>query len=120
MSLVTNIILSFSIDEDSYESDEGDDIYALMVPINAWLTEHRYGAFGRDADHISGGNKHLETPLYVAAFNLFSLNEFVDMLRTLPWHEPRSVQVFVQEQEEDKFRLIEPFAHKSGLGENEA
>jgi hypothetical protein len=107
MSYVTNVLLSFSVMEDSYETD-GEDIYSIMTLVNTWLMERGYGAFGQHVDHVSGGHKHLETPLFAAGFNMFDLGDFLDMLRTLPWKEPSNVQVFVQEQDEDKFRIIEP------------
>ena len=66
------------------------------------------GAFGQDADTISGGHKHLETPVYVAAFNDFRLEEFSAMLRKLPWKEPEHVQVFVQDQDADTFTVMAP------------
>jgi hypothetical protein len=96
MSSVTNIILSFSIVEDRF---------SLMDDINSWLTKEDYGAFGYDADALGSGTKRLETPVYVAAFNLFDVHAFLDFVKDLPWQEPDCVQVFVQEQEEDKFRV---------------
>ena len=107
MSVVTNLLLSFSVMEEGLDGWDRDG-YALMTPINAWLTAHGYGAFGQDADQVSGGTKHLEVPLYVAAFNSFQLDEFLAMLRTLPWIEPACVQVFVQEEDEDTFRVMKP------------
>ena len=110
MSNVTNVLLSFSVMEEKVQGWDSDSPYILMNTINAWLMERSYGAFGQDVDHVSGGHKHLETPLYAAGFNYFNLDDFLNMLRTLPWKEPENVQVFVQEQDEDKFRLIEPCA----------
>lgn len=108
MSYVTNVLLSFSITED-YDTDAtGEDIYHVMMTINAWLTDHGYGAFGQNADHVAGGHKHLEMPLYVAGFNYFVLSDFLTMLRALPWREPDAVQVFVKEQDESKFTMVEP------------
>lgn len=103
MSVVTNIILSFSIMEN--EISDIEDSYTNMVLINNWLRKHDHGAFGEDATIASGGEKHLETPVYLAAFNFFDLDEFLAFLRTLPWEEPENVQVFVQGQEEEKFTV---------------
>jgi len=107
MSVVSNVIFSFHISEDSYE--KGDNItYPNMEKINTWLQENKYGSFSVDADVISGGRKHLETPLFVAAFNYFNLDEFCAFVRSLKWEYPGCVQIFIEEQEDDKFRLIEP------------
>lgn len=109
MSVVSNVIFSFSISEDSYEKDD-DTFYPNMEKINNWLQENSYGVFSVDADVISGGIKHLETPLFVAAFNHFSLEDFCNFVRSMKWEYPDFVQVFIQEQQDDKFRLIEPCA----------
>ena len=106
MSLVTNVILSFHLLEARSESPDGEYRYALMYPLNAWLTEQGYGPFGPDADRVAGGTKHLETPLYVAAFNYLDVDAFMARLRTLPWEYPSAVQVFLQTQEENTFRLM--------------
>ena len=109
MSVVSNVIFSFSISEESYEK-ENDTIYPIMENINNWLQENKYGVFSVDADVISGGRKHLETPLFVAAFNHFRLEDFCNYVRSLKWEYPDCVQVIIQEQNDDKFRLIEPCA----------
>ena|SRR3989304_6316184 len=109
MSVVSNVIFSFSISEDSYEKED-DILYPNMEKINNWLEENNYGIFSVDVDVVSGGRKDLETPLFVAAFNYFSIDNFCNFIRSLKWEYPDFVQVFIQEQEDDKFRLIEPFA----------
>jgi len=109
MSVVSNVIFSFSISEYSYEKEE-DDIYPNMEKINNWLQENSYGVFSVDVDAISGGKKHLETPLFVATFNYFNIKDFCNFVRSLKWECPDCVQVIIQEQEDDKFRLIEPCA----------
>lgn len=110
MSDVTNILLSFDICEE--EDDPGDVMgetsdYTMLTQINAWLAP-RYGAFGVDADWIAGGTKHLEAPLYIAAFNHFDLDAFCAFLRTLPWLYPQHVQLFVQEENDNCWRLLTP------------
>ena len=109
MSVVSNVIFSFSISEDSYEKED-DILYPNMEKINNWLEENNYGIFSVDVDVVSGGRKNRETPLFVAAFNYSSIDNFCNFIRSLKWEYPDFVQVFIQEQEDDKFRLIEPFA----------
>jgi len=109
MSVVSNVIFSFSILENNYEK-ENDIFYLNMEKINDWLEEHGYGVFSVDVDIISGGRKRLETPLFVAAFNHFNLKDFCDFVRSMTWEYPDFVQVIIQEQDADKFRLIEPCA----------
>ncbi len=102
MSDVTNVILSFSINENEIAEDQ----YVNVIKLNTWLDNHGYGVFGRDADDIAGGNKHLETPLYVAAFNYFGSRAFADFVEFLTWNEPENVQLLIQEQNENKFMFL--------------
>ncbi len=106
MSLVTNIVFAFSIIE---ENDPGDeDKYLLVEKINQWLSERGYGEFG-DADQSNRGFKALEIPTYVGAFNFLMLDEFLEFIKALPWKEPENVQIFIKEQGDEKYRLLEPF-----------
>lgn len=107
MSHVTNVILVFSVLEAYDEGEDGEDRYHVMTAINEWLRTQGHFPFGRHADHSSGGDKHLEVPIYVAAFNYFRLDDFLEMLKELPWKEPRLVQVFVMDQDDDRFSVFE-------------
>ena len=80
MSVVSNVIFSFSISEDSYEKED-DILYPNMEKINNWLEENNYGIFSVDVDVVSGGRKNLETPLFVAAFNYFSIDNFCNFIK---------------------------------------
>jgi hypothetical protein len=54
-----------------------------------------------------GGNKMLECEVYPAAFNHLDLEELVRAIRGVEWDDPLSVQLFVQEQEEDRLREVD-------------
>jgi hypothetical protein len=57
-----------------------------------------------------GGNKYLEACLFIGAFDnrcLQGLDGFLAHLRSIRWECPESVQVFVLEQDDDRFRLID-------------
>ena len=58
-----------------------------------------------------GGTKMLETNVYIGSFNYLNLSDLVEHLKTqVRWtDDPRNVQLIVQEQHDDKFRIIEPF-----------
>lgn len=53
-----------------------------------------------------GGNKFLETPLYIGAYNNFDILSFIDYLKLIDWEEIEKVQVIVQEQDDDTFKMI--------------
>ncbi len=104
MSVVTNIILSFSIiDEDDEETTRDD---ARLVQINKFFNNRR--GFMEIADDCIGGSKRLEHPTFIGAFNYFDLNGFIRHLETLKWVEPENVQVFVCEQEQDRYIQVYP------------
>ena len=102
MSNVTNIILTFGICEDEVDEDK----YILMETVNNWLAEQGHPPFGEDADICSGGSKHLECPLYIAAFKNFPTETFLGLVFGLPWDEPENVQVFIKDEEDERFTLI--------------
>ncbi len=98
MSEVTNLILSFSPDEDAP---------AREAELNAWLRVERGYDFLATwrADGCFGGGP-LEVPLYVGAFNHFDLEALVAFLPTLPWVRPQSVQVIVCGQHDDHWHEV--------------
>lgn len=107
MSHITNVILTFSIMEDFHDTfDDGEAIYDLMNSINTWLSENGHRSFGHSAGRVSG-DRYLETPLYIAAFNYLRIDAFMAMLSSLPWKEPENVQLFIEDQDDDKFQLFE-------------
>lgn len=103
MSRVTNCIFSFCVNEKEIE---------MMKEINIYLKK-RFDQMFISADDINltsgwyGGSRFLETPLWVAAFNYFCEDEFMEFIKTLPWREPEFVQLIMQDQEEDKFTVLE-------------
>jgi hypothetical protein len=112
MSHVDNVILAFSILEDSIELDDPSEpeMWTIMDTINAWLRDNCRGQeFGPDVSSVGaayGGNKVLETPLFIAAFNYLPESEFIAFLHTLPWEHPDEVQVLVKRQHDDFFEIV--------------
>ncbi|MEQ9437802.1 MAG: hypothetical protein RIG62_02095 [Cyclobacteriaceae bacterium] len=109
MSVVTNLIFSFSV---------GEDENKMMNQVNSF----KYGLqtlnlvsadYIRDTENRRtawyGGGKFLEARLFVGAFNHLDLNEFIDHVKSLDWEEPECVQIIVKEQHDDIFRLINVF-----------
>jgi hypothetical protein len=103
MSHVSNVILTFSIVEDSTEQDDGPDDYPVLAPLNAWLAERQYGRHLAEVGQHAGGCKRFESPLYAIALNYVGTQEFMDVVNALPWKYPEEVQVWVQGQHDDLF-----------------
>jgi hypothetical protein len=98
MSRVTNIVLSVY----------GGDVN-LMDQVNSFIGDGK-GFVSVDDEALPkgwyGGTKYLEADLYIGAFNYLDLPAFLEHLRSLPWSEPRSVQLFLRDQDDERFSLI--------------
>lgn len=53
------------------------------------------------------GNKMLECEIFPGAFNQLNLTDLLNAIQKVDWDDPLSVQLFVQEQEEDRLREVE-------------
>lgn len=111
MSEVTNLILSFSVGENeickraeielfsnngrgfeltSADFEGEDNIFKVENP-RRWYA----------------GSKFLGTPVFIGAYNKLDLDGLVEHLKSLEWDEPENVQLIVQGEEDEKFRIIE-------------
>lgn len=101
MSVVTNIILTFSCLEDEKER---------LREINTFFPDIS-GLTSCDDDKLPrgwyGGTKMLETNICIGAFNHLDFERFLEHMKTIKWRYPEYAQIIVQEQEDDRFRFIE-------------
>lgn len=101
MSHVDNCILSFNICEDDKKITEINSFFDTrtekpFVDVEAEFLPHGW----------YGGRKYLETPLFIAAFNYFRENEFINHLKTLNWKYPKDVQLIIKRQDDDMFSIV--------------
>jgi len=101
MSHVDNCILSFNICEDDEK----------IIEVNSFFDTKLQKPFvSVDADFLPtgwyGGRKMLETPLFIAAFNYFEEDEFINHLKILNWKYPEDVQLIIKRQDDDVFSVI--------------
>ena len=102
MSRVTNLLMSFNAVEQPSKVDD----------VNLFFTKSGYerGLISIEDDSLPprwyGGNKPFEVEVLVGAFNFLEIDRFITYLQSLAWANRDSVQLFVQEQEEAKFRII--------------
>lgn len=97
MSNVTNVILHISILE---EWDENAPILPV-VELNKCL-EELHTSFNQ-VDQYAGGGKVFESTVFLAAFNHTSTETIVQLVQSQSWKYPEDVQLFVMEQEDDRF-----------------
>lgn len=110
MSEVTNLILSFSILENEVSRKEEIELFSNNGR-GFRLSSADYG-FGQRTDIKSrerwyAGSKLLETPLFVGAYNHLDIEGLIEHLKSLDWREPENVQLMIQGQHENKFKMIE-------------
>lgn len=54
----------------------------------------------------SAGTKALETNIYPGAFNYLNLDDLIFAIESVTWASPETVQLFIQGQDEDRFRDV--------------
>ena len=112
MSWVTNVLLLFSLDElfsdDSIETDEFEMSDEPILPIrniNSWLKENGQSPLFNLDEHIKGG-KSMEARVYGGAFNCLHIREFIQTVKMQVWKSPQTVQLLIQDAEDDRFAMI--------------
>ncbi len=110
MSVITNLILSFSISEDEQSRvgeintffNNGRGFKLVSADFERELADDYY-----EAKTWYGGSKYLETPLFVGAYNHLDIDGLIDHLKSVNWEEPENVQLILKTQDADKFEIIE-------------
>ena len=95
MSLVTNIILITGI------SDE--------IGIGELNRKFQQGTIFSEIDDSKidyAGEKFIEAGIYLGAFNYLDLEELIKTIENTRWEYPKDVQLFVKEDNEDRFSEI--------------
>jgi hypothetical protein len=106
MSNVTNLILTISCSDDQPEKIQQVNAFVYRdIPMNLVSVDHDKNRETRTTWY--GGTKFLEAGIYIGAFNLFPLTEFVDHLKKINWEYPEAVQVIYKGQEDEKFSIID-------------
>jgi hypothetical protein len=99
MSVVSNVMLGFSISE-----DEDARIAELHQGMRDRGHKQEFHC-NWDSDEAWGGFKACEKPVWAAAFNYVNTQIVLDAVRHVRWEEPEAVQLLVCEQESDVFEI---------------
>ena len=105
MSKVTNLILIFSPGENRKEKEKQLDKYSQHYEGFNIVSVENY----RLPRNWYGGNKNLESNVFIGAYNNFDLDRFVSFLREISWENPEDVQIVVKEEEDFVFKMIDVF-----------
>ena len=106
MGVVTNLILSFSTDE---------QVEARMKDVNSFPHDGSYLDFvplDRNSDTEEeilryGISRHFESNLFIGVYSHFRTEDFIAHLNRINWEDPERVRLFVKEDGDEKFRIIE-------------
>ncbi len=109
MSVVTNLILSFStseneiirIEEINTFSNNGRGFKLVSADYERQFADEPYGV-----QTWYGGSKYLETPLFIGAYNHLDINGLINHLKTIHWEEPENVQLILKTQDSDSFEIM--------------
>ena len=103
MSYVTNVMLSHCILENG--GLYPDELTAPVERLNEALGARAGSGFKRLDPH-AGGVKVMESTVYGIAFNYFGqVEELAPFILKAGWKHPKDVQVFICDQDEDRFTL---------------
>lgn len=102
MSVITNVILIHSGSEDYIEQVGFPDHYPIVDAVNSWLFERRHAPLCR-LDQYAGGGKVFTESVYLGAFNHLDVDGLVELVRSLPWRYPESVQLLVKGEDDIRF-----------------
>lgn len=106
MSVVTNVILVYSIMEDQPDDSK---LHPVLVELNKSLEPTgkdrlvHFHPFDFDGDRVSTGTKAMETNICLGGFNHLDLPNLIACVKAAPWKEPEHVQLFVMEDGDDIF-----------------
>ena len=111
MSVVTNLILTFSRNEDEIQRIKEVNFFRCDgESINLISADYlrKTNLFGIDnRKNWYGGTKFLEAPLFIGALNHFNLSDFIDHLNDLDWEDKDRVQLIIKQEGDEKFKIIE-------------
>jgi hypothetical protein len=98
MSRVTNVIITTCAGED----ETAEALNRACVWNDAIPFRHV------PSSHVAG-DKHLECNVFTGAFNHLDLLRLIQSVSSVRWNYPESVQLFVLEEESERFRELDLF-----------
>lgn len=97
MNVITNVILTASVDED-------EAVKELSELISKYHWSGRQFVNANDhIDVVVAGNKAMECTVLLGAFNYLQINELLTAIKAAKWKFPEIVQLFFQTQDADTF-----------------
>jgi len=106
MSWVSDVLLCMNLEE---RIDEEMNVLSSCEPIdqiNQWLGDRELGTLAELSTHMATGGKASQCYVFGGAFNYLKADEFRDYVFSRSWVAPESVQLFIKDEQDDRFRLF--------------
>ena len=105
MSWVTDVLVTFNLQERFDDDFNLQDSCESLDNINAWLKQNELGELDELSKHVSSGGKGMQCYVYGGAFNFMQVEEFIALVLSQPWKMPASVMLLTKDEEEEAFTL---------------
>jgi hypothetical protein len=105
MSWVTDVLLTFNLEEIMDDDFNELESCEALDSINAWLEQREEGKMDELSTHVKSGGKALQCHLYGGAFNFMEVDEFIRLVLSQPWKRPDSVMLLTKDEEQDVFTV---------------
>ena len=99
MSVVTNVVLKTSVGDKN-----------MIASLNEIFQSGKKFVSCDDESLPRGwyaGDKFLECEIYPGSFNHLNLEDLIAAIQKVKWDDPRSVQLFIQGQEDDRLEEVD-------------
>lgn len=109
MGWVMTVMVSFS-DEELWEDEETyRDNCPSLDNINAWLqsSKDEYGPLTDLVPCAKGNAVGMSANLYGGGFKHFDDEGFFEIVKSQDWNDPDNLQVFLKDEEDQKFTVYE-------------
>ncbi len=105
MSWILTIMISFG-DDEWWEADEVRDNCESLDNVNAWLEADKIRNYG-PLTALSSCAVDMSANLYGGGFKHFDIEGFLQIVKSQNWHDPDNLQVFIKDEEDQKFTVLE-------------
>ena len=108
MSHVTDVIVTTGLADGNMETVEHLNEYFRVLAVEAEFDPADAPQLQEMTAFYSKSGKAIQARIWVGAFNYMDHGRFIKAMRSVPWHDPEEVQLFVNtEHGEEGFQRVE-------------
>lgn len=105
MSLVTDVLLTFDLEERFDDDFNVLESCEALDAINGWLEDHGQGKLDELSAHVVSSGKSMMCHVYGGAFDYLELDDFVGLALSQNWKLPEAVMLLTRHEGQDAFVL---------------